>query len=319
MIRVGAIGCGTHATTAIWPLFAPAGLECVAAWSRSRERVDAAAQRFGIQAAYTDLEQMFDESELDAVVVIVPPEGFVPPIRAALERGLHVFAEKPGAESAAEADAIADAAEERELIAMVAYMKRFGTAFARARELMRAPEFGQLTIASFKWSMGPVADEHSSLESWLFENPIHHIDLARYYCGELDSWQAQLARNTADEFAVAVSARAADGGVVSMQLSTTGSWEQHNERVELQGTGTSAVVDNVDTCISRTGTQPDLVWRPNYTIPTEENSSAATGGFLGELQAFASAIETGKPPPSDFRSAARTLEAVDQLARSIDR
>ena len=187
---------------------------------------------------------------------------------------------------------------------MVAYMKRFGTAFARARELTRAPEFGQLTIASFKWSMGPVADEHSSLESWLFENPIHHIDLARYYCGELDSWQAQLARNTADEFAVAVSARAADGGVVSMQLSTTGSWEQHNERVELQGTGASAVVDNVDTCISRTGTQPDLVWRPNYTIPTEENSSAATGGFLGELQAFASAIETGKPPPSDFRSAA---------------
>jgi predicted dehydrogenase len=319
MIRVGAIGCGTHATTAIWPLLAPAGLDCVAAWSRSRERVDAAAGRFGIQAAYTDLEQMFDESELDAVVVIVPPEGFVPPIRAALERGLHVFAEKPGAESAAEAHAIADAAEERGLIAMVAYMKRFGTAFARARELTRAPEFGQLTIASFKWSMGPVADEHSALESWLFENPIHHIDLARYYCGELDSWQAQLARNTADEFAVAVSARAADGGVVSMQLSTTGSWDQHNERVELQGTGVSAVVDNVDTCISRTGTQPDLVWRPNYTIPTEENSSAATGGFLGELQAFARAIETGKAPPSDFRSAAMTLEAVDQLAQSIQR
>ncbi len=319
MIRVAAIGCGEHATTAIWPLFGPAGLHCVAAWSRSRERVDAAAARFGIQHAYTDLGQMFDECELDAVVVIVPPEGFVPVIHAALERKLHVFAEKPGAETAAEASSIADAADAAGVIAMVAYMKRFGTAFARARELIRAPEFGPLTIASFKWAMGSVVGEHDSLESWLFENPIHHIDLARYYCGELDSWQAQLARNSGDDFAVAVTARTADGGVVSMQLSTTGSWEQHNERVELQGMGTSVVVDNVDTCISRTGSQPDLVWRPNYTIPSEENSSAATGGFLGELQAFAGAMQSGEPPPSDFKSAAGTLDAVDQLRGSIAR
>ena len=88
MIRVGAIGCGEHATTAIWPLFGPAGLQCVAAWSRSQERVEAAAARFGIQRAYTDLGRMFDECELDAVVVIVPPEGFAPVIHAALERRL---------------------------------------------------------------------------------------------------------------------------------------------------------------------------------------------------------------------------------------
>ena len=54
------------------------------------------------------------------VVVIVPPEGFVPVIHAALERGLHVFAEKPGAESAAEARSIADAAEAAGVVAMVA-------------------------------------------------------------------------------------------------------------------------------------------------------------------------------------------------------
>lgn len=319
MIRVGAIGCGEHATAAIWPLFGPAGIHCVAAWSRSRERVDAATARFGIERAYTDLGQMLDECELDAVIVIVPPEGFAPVIHAALDRGLHVFAEKPGAETAAQARSIADAADTAGVIAMVAYMKRFGTAFARARELIRSPDFGPLTIASFKWAMGSVVGEHDSLESWLFENPIHHVDLARYYCGDLHSWQAQLARNSGDDYAVAVTARAPGGGVVSMQLSTTGSWEQHNERVELQGAGTSVVVDNVDTCISRTGSQPDLVWRPNYTIPSEENSSAATGGFLGELQAFTAAVRSGKSPPSDFRSAAGTLEAVEQLLASIQR
>jgi predicted dehydrogenase len=291
----------------------------VAAWSRSSERAANAAARFGIANAYTDLERMLRECELDAVVVVVPPDGFAHVIHQALARGLHVFAEKPGAQTAAEATAIADAAEAAGVVAMVAYMKRFGTAFARARELIRAPEFGPLTIASFKWAMGSIVGEHDSLDSWLFENPIHHIDLARYYCGELSDWRAQLARNSGGDFAVAVMARADAGGVVSMQLSTTGSWEQHNERVELQGAGASVVVDNVDECISRTGSQPELVWRPNYTVPIEANTSAATTGFLGELQAFAAAIRTGAGPGSDFRSAALTLDAVDKLRVSIER
>ncbi len=200
---------------------------------------------------------------------------------------------------------------------MVGYMKRFGSAFARARQISRASEFGPLTVASFKWSMGPISDEHDSMASWLFENPIHHIDLARYYCGELHDWTAHAAGNAADEFALAVNARAEGGGVVSMQLSTTGSWEQHNERVELQGFGSAVVVDNVDTCISRPPSQPELVWRPNYTIPSPETSSATTCGFLPELQAFTAAITAGASNPSDFHSAAATLQAVELLWRSI--
>jgi predicted dehydrogenase len=317
MIRVGAIGCGEHATAAIWPLFAPAGLQCVAACSRTRDRVEAAAQRFGIPRAYTSVEEMLAEVTLDAVVVVVPPSAFASVIMPALDRGVHVFAEKPGAETEAQASAIADAARERRVVAMVGYMKRFGTAFARARELMRSPDFGPLTIASFKWSMGAISDEHDSIESWLFENPIHHIDLARFYCGELHDWRAQRAENAGEEFALAVNARTVSGGVVSMQLSTTGSWEQHNERVELQGFGASVVVDNVDTCVSRPAAQGEHVWRPNYTIPSPENSSAAMCGFLGELQAFATAIETGGDVESDFSNAARTLAAVDQLTRSV--
>jgi predicted dehydrogenase len=262
---------------------------------------------------------MLDECELDGVVVVVPPVAFSPLVRLAIERGVHVFAEKPGAASASEANAIAEAAEDKGVVAMVGYMKRFGTAYSRAKQISEAADFGPLTIASFKWTMGPMSEEHSSLDSWLFENPIHHVDLARFFCGELDSWDAKLARSAGDEFAVAVTARAVGGGVVSMQLSTTGSWEQHNERVEVQGLGASVTVDNVDTCISRPATQPELVWRPNYTVPEPRTSSASTCGFLPELIGFAEAIATGKTVASDFRSAARTLEAVGELAKSIAR
>src|ERR1700730_15587208 len=144
---------------------------------------------------------MLDECNLDAVVVVVPPHGLAQPILSAIARGIHVFAEKPGAASASEALEIAEAAEKRGVVAMVGYMKRFGIAYARAKDLIAAADFGPLTIASFKWTMGPMSDEHSSLESWLYENPIHHIDLARHFCGELDGWHAQLARTAGAEFA----------------------------------------------------------------------------------------------------------------------
>jgi myo-inositol 2-dehydrogenase/D-chiro-inositol 1-dehydrogenase len=317
MIRVGAVGCGGHATSTIWPLFAPAGMSCVAAWSRSRDRVENATKRFGIPRAYTDYEEMLDESHLDAVVVVVPPTAFAPLIRSAIARGIHVFAEKPGAASAAEAHEIAEAADEKSVVAMVGYMKRYGTAYARASQLTQTEDFGPLPIASFKWTMGPMSDEHKSLGSWLFENPIHHIDLARYFCGELTDWKAHQAHTSGAEFAVAASARTANGGVVSLQLSTTGSWEQHNERVELQGTGASVTVDNVDTCISRPAAAPELVWRPNYTVPGPETSSASTMGFLPELVAFREAVSKDGLVASDFRSAARTLESVAALAESL--
>src|SRR5262245_22141295 len=78
VIRVGAVGCGGHATSTIWPLLPSAGLQCVAAWSRSRERVEAAAAQFGIPHAYTDLEEILDESHLDGIVVVVPPGALGP-------------------------------------------------------------------------------------------------------------------------------------------------------------------------------------------------------------------------------------------------
>lgn len=318
MIRVAAIGCGSHATSTIWPLLPSAGMQCVAAWSRSRERVETAAAQFGIPRAYTDVERMLDESHVDGVIVVVPPVAFAPLIRLAIDRGVHVFAEKPGAASASEASALAEAAEAKGVVGMVGYMKRYGSAYARAKRIVESEAFGPLTIASFKWAMGPMSDEHKSVESWLFENPIHHIDLARHLCGELDGWRALVASTSGPEFAIAVTARAAGGGVVSMQLSTTASWEQHNERVELQGLGASVTVDNVDTCISRPTAGPELVWRPNYTVPGPETASASTTGFLPELIEFANAVTTEAPVASDFRSAARTLETVGRLAESLN-
>src|SRR5262249_46457628 len=145
---------------------------------------------------------------------------------------------------------------------VVGYMKRFASAYRKAREITQRSEFGPLTMGSFTWSMGPFSDRFS-MRDWLFENPVHHFDLARYFFGELG--ELHVLSRTDREYSVAILGRSEAGALVNIRINTTGSWSQRNEAVELHGEGHSIMLENMDTCIWRPPERPEYVWRPNYT------------------------------------------------------
>jgi predicted dehydrogenase len=164
---VGAIGCGSHATTPIWPELPNAGFVLEAVCSRSIDRATAAARRCGVAHAFDDAEKMLDEVDLDALVIVVPPEAFAQYIRLAIERELAAFVEKPGASAAAEAEELAQLASEANANVVVGYQKRFASAYRKAREVMSAEMFGEPTLATFMWVMGPFR-QRVTLREWLF-------------------------------------------------------------------------------------------------------------------------------------------------------
>jgi myo-inositol 2-dehydrogenase/D-chiro-inositol 1-dehydrogenase len=310
-MRVGVVGVGAHAVNAILPSLPAAGLRAVAACSRHLATAEPVAERFGAGRAFDDVDRMLDEVEPDGVVVIVPPDQFFGVIQTCIRRGVPVFAEKPAANDAAEARALAAAAAEAGVPVMVGYMKRFASMYSLAKEIVGKPEFGPLTLGSFTWSMGPFAHRFD-LRDWLFENPVHHFDLARFFLGELED--VHVARAPGVEHTVVVTARATGGAVVSIRANTTGSWEQRNEAVEIFGTGHSLVVDNLDTLRWRPPERPERVWRPNYTVPLAANMTGATMGFVPELEHFRLVVEEGVAPRSDMASAAATLELTTTIA-----
>jgi predicted dehydrogenase len=309
-MRVGAVGVGVHAVNAILPSFPVAGLKLAATCARHLDRAEAVAQRFGAERAFDDLERMLDEAELDAVVVVVPPDQFFEVISACIRRGVPVFTEKPAANDAAEAQALADAAAAADVPVMVGYMKRFAGGYRLAKELMGKPEFGSPTLGSFTWSMGPFAHRFG-LRDWLFENPVHHFDLARFFFGELKD--VHVARGDGEEHTVVITATSTSGALVSIRANTTGSWEQRNEAVEIFGEGHSLSVDNLDTCTLRPPERPEQVWRPNYTVPLAANMTGATMGFVTELEHFRLVVRDGVPCESDIASAAATLTLTSTI------
>jgi predicted dehydrogenase len=310
-LRVGVVGGGAHARTSILPNLAAAGFTLGAVCTRHLDAAQSVASMFGAPEAFDDAAKMLAVCELDALVVVVPPEEYGSIVALALDAGLPVFVEKPGAASAGEASHLAARADAAGVPIVVGYQKRFAVAYAQAMKILRAPEFGPVTAASFTWSMGPMT---ADLRAWVLENPVHHIDLARFLVGELD--ELHVVRGTAGTgHALLVSGRTAAGAPVSLHINTTGSWHQRNEHVEVFGQGHAVTVDNVDTCTWRTPERPEQVWRPNYTVPLPHNASAAAMGFAGGLRHFADIVRGASTEPvSDLRSAARTLELAERIA-----
>jgi predicted dehydrogenase len=309
-MRVAAIGCGGHATNNVWPNLRGAGLELVATCARHLDRAERAAATFGVASAFDDVAKLLDTVALDGVIVVVPPDQYAPVLSLAIERGVPVFCDKPGANSAEEAADLAAAAAAGGVEVVVGYQKRFGSAYQKAKELVASGELGPVTQGAFKWSMGGM---NMSLRDWLFENPVHHFDLARFFFGELDDINVNVAQH-GNEHAVVIGASTPDGAVVSMHINTLGSWFQHNEAVEIFGTGHSVLVDNVDTVVHRPPERPERAWRPNYTVPLPFNSSASTMGFGPEIEHFKAVVTEGATNQSSIESAAATMRLTATIA-----
>src|SRR3954453_22157979 len=109
-IRLGMVGCGGLTPSGHIPCVAALETDPVVAVCDLREEAARrAAARFPGSRVYTDAARLLEE-ELDAVFVCAPPAVHEAVTLAALERGRHVFLEKPPSMSAAGARRLVDAA-----------------------------------------------------------------------------------------------------------------------------------------------------------------------------------------------------------------
>ena len=84
--------------------FKEAGAEIVALVDMNEDAAKEAAKTWAIPETYTDVAEMLEKSDADAVSVIVPNKFHAPLAIQCLQAGKHVFCEKPPALSAAEVE-----------------------------------------------------------------------------------------------------------------------------------------------------------------------------------------------------------------------
>jgi predicted dehydrogenase len=100
-IRIGIIGA---AHDHFWPVWgkgvfhefrALPGVTLAAAADQHPELQARLRNELGIERIYTDYNEMLDKEQLDAVLIALPSNAKVEPVRAAAKKGLHILMDKP--------------------------------------------------------------------------------------------------------------------------------------------------------------------------------------------------------------------------------
>ena len=136
--RIGVVGAGSLGFHHIRILRDLRGAQFTGFVESSPERRREVEKELKVRA-HPDLDALLDAS--DAVIVVVPTSQHFAVASAAIERGKHVFIEKPITATLEEADELLDVARKRGSIVQIGHIERFNRAVRAALPHVKRPRF----------------------------------------------------------------------------------------------------------------------------------------------------------------------------------
>jgi predicted dehydrogenase len=198
-LKAGIIGAGGRAQAHLKVLGAMEDIHIAGIADVDRQKAAAACAQFG-GTAYDDFEAMMDREQPDAVYVVVPyflHRELALPIVA---RKVPLFIEKPVSNSLADAVAIAGAVERAGLITAVGYQWRYLDGTERAVELLADRPVGMVTAQYIHGRPNTSWSAQGRLSGGqILAQLTHHLDLARFLAGDVETVYAQRTVRTRPE------------------------------------------------------------------------------------------------------------------------
>lgn len=144
-LRIGVLGLGAIAQTAHLPVLSKMrGVQLAALCDNDAAKARSLAQRFGVRDICTDVEELLDLPDLDAVVVTTPNHLHEVHVLSALRAKKHVMCERPLGLNARAVERVLTAAEKAKKVVMVANNHRFRLDAQALNGFMRSGELGKI-------------------------------------------------------------------------------------------------------------------------------------------------------------------------------
>ena len=187
MIRTAMVGLGKMGLSHLAIVRAHPDLDLIAGCDATAYLTDILSKHTGLRC-YSDFDRMLDSEQIEALVVATPSKLHAPMVRKALERGLHVFCEKPFVLDVADGERLVDLARSKSLVTQVGYHYRFVGAFKEAARLVRSGALGEIHHVRAE-AYGPVVLRRKGA-TWrsaknegggaLYDYACHAIDLVNF-------------------------------------------------------------------------------------------------------------------------------------------
>ncbi len=145
-IRFGLVGVGAIAQLAHLPVLSKTrGAELVALCDNDGPKARALAERFGVRDVFTDIDDLFDFDQLDAVIISTPNHLHEPHVLAALKAGVDVLCERPLSLTSRGVERILAAAQRAGRKVVVGNNHRFRADIQQLQRFVKGGELGALT------------------------------------------------------------------------------------------------------------------------------------------------------------------------------
>ena len=143
MIRTGIIGLGKMGLSHAAIINAHPDLDMVSVCDTSALILEA-MKKYGSYSVFTDYKKMIDESDLNALFVATPTKYHSDMVLYALNKGIHVFCEKPFSLTVEQGEKMAELAHAKKLVNQVGYHNRFLGTFIFFKKLIEKKVIGDV-------------------------------------------------------------------------------------------------------------------------------------------------------------------------------
>src|SRR2546428_3996624 len=142
MLKVAIVGCGKIADAHASQIQRIKGCEIVGVCDREGLMARQLCERFPVKRYFSDLAELLSDACPDVVHITTPPESHFEIARFCLERGCHVYVEKPFTLHEKEAQILVALANEKELRLTAGHDDQFSHVARRMRTLVQSGYLG---------------------------------------------------------------------------------------------------------------------------------------------------------------------------------
>jgi predicted dehydrogenase len=331
--RVAILGCGAIARAAHLPSILRARDVSVVALADNDPQNLAAAHTFARGArAVAEYRDVLAMTDVDAVIIALPPALHADAAVSALEMGKHIYVEKPLATSLADAERVVAAASDKAgVVAMMGFNYRFNPLTQQARAKIAARAIGDVVavrtvFSTAARSLAPWKQRRESGGGALLDLAVHHIDIVRHLLdASITSVLATITSVRAEHDTVAVQLSLTTNVVAQIFCSLSSVDE---DRIDVYGTTGKLSVDRYGSLrveVSAPGARGALGVAVNRLAgeigamsygAEKRRAPMHDPSFPAALGVFAKSIRDGSPASPSLTDGLRAIEVIDAAERS---
>lgn len=312
VLKAALIGCGGRGRGHIEAMKTFDDLQFVAVCDPVAALRDRVADENAVPRRYGDIVDMLSKEELDLAVVATPAHLNGKCALPVIQAGVHTLIEKPPGLSGAEAEGLRDAAKASGARVLIGWNRRFHSLICKARGMIE--ERGPITqiVAEFHKSMTDLQargfPEHL-LDRFIYETPIHAIDLTRSLAGSSPIAELHAVARRANSRFIDVYAALIrfENGCVA-QLTANFTTDARLERYEIHGRDCSAYLEGVRSVV---------VQRDGKEEVFDEVESAGTAE---QARFLVDCIREDRPvdlPAAGLDEAVETMKLADRIRAEL--